>query len=208
MGKFLEELNKIEYITLDELFERSDEGDYEGIPFNIGEFDDNYCEVTIDFTEDQYYQLIRNEPEINWDSFLSVSNSSLVDKNKVKMLLESINPVLLMTIPKIIITANKNEVIEEEKFAADRDQWEEDSEDLLYDFFDQFVIINVDEHKEGVVNENELSLSIVKELLSEIAESFLSNPLYMDPMELEYDQAEKEPLLAGLLNELNLDILK
>lgn len=180
MGKFLEELNEIEYITLEELFERSEEEEDDEIPFDVVEFDDNYCEVTIDFVEEQYYQLVRTEPEINWDSFLSISDLSVVDKNKVQILLENINPVLLMTIPKIIITSNKNEVIAEEKFAADNSQWEEDSEDTLYDFFDQFVIINAEEHQQLTTNESELNLSIVKQLLAEIVDSFYLNPLYGD----------------------------
>lgn len=208
MGKYLEELNEIEYITLDELFERSEEAEDDEVPFDVVEFDENYCEVTIDFVEEQYYQLVRTEQEINWESFLSVSDLSVVDENKVQNLLENLNPALLMTIPKIIITSNKNDVIEEEKFAADKDQWEEDSEDMLYDFFDQFIIINTEEYQQIAANESELNLSIVKQLLAEIIDSFYSNPLYSDVSDLETKDDEKEELLKGLLIELNLDILK
>lgn len=208
MGKYLEELNEIEYITLDELFERSEEAEDDEVPFDVVEFDENYCEVTIDFVEEQYYQLVRTEQEINWESFLSVSDLSVVDENKVQNLLENLNPALLMTIPKIIITSNKNDVIEEEKFAADKDQWEEDSEDMLYDFFDQFIIINTEEYQQIAANESELNLSIVKQLLAEIIDSFYSNPLYSDVSDLENKDDEKEELLKGLLIELNLDILK
>lgn len=208
MGKYLEELNEIEYITLDELFVRSEEAEDDEVPFDVVEFDDNYCEVTIDFVEEQYYQLVRTEQEINWESFLSVSDLSVVDENKVQNLLENLNPALLMTIPKIIITSNKNEVIEKEKFAADKDQWEEDSEDTLYDFFDQFIIINAEEYQQIAANESELNLSIVKQLLAEIIDSFYSNPLYSDVSDLENKDDEKEELLKGLLIELNLDVLK
>ena len=208
MGKYLEELNEIEYITLDELFERSEEAEDDEVPFDVVEFDENYCEVTIDFVEEQYYQLVRTEQEINWESFLSVSDLSVVDENKVQNLLENLNPALLMTIPKIIITSNKNEAIEEEKFAANKDQWEEDSEDTLYDFFDQFIIINAEEYQQISVNESELNLSIVKQLLAEIIDSFYSNPLYSDVSDLENKDDEKEELLKGLLIELNLDVLK
>lgn len=208
MGKYLEELNEVEYITLDELFERSEEAEDDEVPFDVVEFDENYCEVTIDFVEEQYYQLVRTEQEINWESFLSVSDLSVVDENKVQNLLENLNPALLMTIPKIIITSNKNDVIEEEKFAANKDQWEEDSEDTLYDFFDQFIIINAEEYQQIAANESELNLSIVKQLLAEIIDSFYSNPLYSDVSDLENKDDEKEELLKGLLIELNLDILK
>ncbi|WP_271854235.1 hypothetical protein [Planococcus maritimus] len=208
MGKYLEELNEIEYITLDELFERSEEAEDDEVPFDVVEFDENYCEVTIDFVEEQYYQLVRTEQEINWESFLSVSDLSVVDENKVQNLLENLNPALLMTIPKIIITSNKNEAIEEEKFAANKDQWEEDSEDTLYDFFDQFIIINAEEYQQIAANESELNLSIVKQLLAEIIDSFYSNPLYSDVSDLENKDDEKEELLKGLLIELNLDVLK
>ena len=205
MGKILDEIKEVEYITVSELYELSEDEDN---LLEVWEMDDKYCEIAKEAYDEQYNFVLRSEPTIIWEDVLSIPKSLIVDKEKVRTLLENLNPALFMTIPKIFFVSSNSELNNLKAFAEDNEQWEEDSTDWLYDYIEQFVIINIEDYEKTTNNKEELNETLVKALFSGIIDGFQSNPLYNSDFEPENLEVEKKELLQEIQTEMNPNILK